>query len=39
MKIAVDRTNYKYIKNDGNEYIYVFDNEKLSNLLKTNLQN
>ena len=37
MKIAVDRTNYKYIKNDGNEYIYVFDNEKLSNLLKTNL--
>lgn len=37
MKIAIDKTNYKYIKNDGNEYIYVFDEEKLDDLLKTNL--
>ena len=37
MKIAIDKTNYKYIKNDGNEYIYVFDDEKLDDLLKTNL--
>ena len=37
MKIAVDKTNYKYISKDNNEYVYVFDNEKLSSLLKTKL--
>ena len=37
MKIAVDKFNYKQIKNDGNEYIYLFDKEPLKNLLATNL--
>lgn len=36
MKIAVDKTNYNLIK-DNNEYIYLFENETLKDLLKTNL--
>ena len=37
MKIAVDKTNYKQIPNDNNEYIYIFDNEEINDLLKTKL--
>lgn len=36
MKIAVDKTNYNLIK-DNNEYIYLFENESLKDLLKTKL--
>ena len=37
MKIAVDKNTYQIAKNDKNEYIYLFENEMLENLLKTNL--
>lgn len=37
MKIAVDKNTYKKIKNDGKEYIYLFDNETLEELEKTKL--
>lgn len=37
MKIGVDKRNYKQIKNDGNEYIYLFDDENFDELNKTNL--
>ena len=37
MKILVDKKSYKVIKNDGNEYIYLFDDEPLESLLETNL--
>ena len=37
MKIAVDKTNYKDISNDNNEYIYVFNDESFKDLLKTKL--
>ena len=37
MKIAVDKTNYNLIKNDNNEYIYIFKDENINDLLKTNL--
>lgn len=36
MKIAVDKYNYRQIKDD-NEYIYLFDNETLKELEATNL--
>ena len=36
MKIAVDKLNYRQIKDD-NEYIYLFDNETLKELENTNL--
>lgn len=36
MKIACDETNFRQIK-DNNEYIYVFKNEPLQDLIKTNL--
>lgn len=36
MKITVDKTNYNLIK-DNNEYIYLFDDERLKDLLKTKL--
>jgi glycosyltransferase involved in cell wall biosynthesis len=36
MIIACDRFNYKQIKDD-NDYIYVFEDEPLQDLLKTNL--
>lgn len=36
MKIAVDKHNYKEIK-DNNEYIYLFDNEPLKDLIETKL--
>ena len=34
MKIAIDK-NCKVVKNDGNEYIYLFNNESLDELLET----
>ena len=37
MKIAVDKNTYKVTKKDGNEYIYLFDNENYQELLKTGL--
>ena len=37
MKIAVDKTNYKQIKDDNNEYIFLFDDEPLEFLMSTNL--
>ena len=37
MKIAVDKNNYKSIKKDGNEYIYLFEKESVKDLLKTKL--
>ena len=37
MKIAVDKNTYKVAKKDGNEYIYLFDNEPYQDLLKTKL--
>ena len=36
MKIAVDKSNYNLIKNN-NEYVYLFDDENLQDLLKTKL--
>ena len=37
MKIAIDKNTYKAIKNDGNEYIYLFDDETYKELLKIGL--
>lgn len=37
MRIAVDKNNYTQIKNDGNEYILLYDSEPLDFLLSTNL--
>ena len=37
MKIAVDKNTYQVAKNDGNEYIYLFDDEQLDTLLNTKL--
>ena len=37
MRIAVDKNTYKKIKKDGNDYIYLFDNETLDELIKTGL--
>ena len=37
MKIAIDKNTYKSIKNDGNEYIYLFDTETYKELLETKL--
>ena len=37
MKIAVDKNSYKAAKKDGNEYIYLFDNEPFEDLIKTKL--
>lgn len=36
MKIAVDKSNYNLIK-DNNEYIYIFKDENINDLLKTKL--
>ena len=35
MKIAVDKNSIKAV-NEKNEFIYLFDNEPLEELLKTN---
>ena len=37
MKIAVDKNSYKVAKNDGNKYIYLFEDEPLEQLMKTKL--
>lgn len=37
MKIAVDKNSYKAAKNDGNEYIYLYEDESLEDLMKTRL--
>ena len=37
MKIAIDKNTIGSIKNDSNEYIYLFDNERLEELLATKL--
>jgi len=37
MKIAIDKNTLNVAKNDGNEYIYLFDDENYDELLKTNL--
>ncbi len=37
MKIAIDKNSVGIIKKDDNEYIYLFDNEPLEELLKTKL--
>ena len=37
MKIAVDKTSLSAVKDDGNEYIYLFNDEKLKDLKKLNL--
>lgn len=37
MKIAIDKNSMDAVKNDGNEYIYLFDKEPFEELLKTKL--
>lgn len=37
MKIAVNQDSIHLVKNDGNEYIYLFDKEDINTLLKTKL--
>lgn len=37
MKIAIDKNSVNVAKNDGNEYLYLFDNEEYKDLLKTGL--
>lgn len=37
MKIAIDNTCKCAFKNDGNDYIYLFDDESLEDLIKTGL--
>jgi cellulose synthase/poly-beta-1,6-N-acetylglucosamine synthase-like glycosyltransferase len=37
MKIAVDKNTIKFIKKDSNDYVYLFDNEPLDELLKIGL--
>ena len=37
MKIAVDKNSYKVAKDDGNKYIYLFEDEPLEELMKPKL--
>ena len=37
MKIVVDKNSWQVAKNDGNEYIYVYKDESLQDLMKTKL--
>ena len=37
MKVAVDKNTYKKIKKDKNEYIYLFNDEPLEELIETKL--
>ena len=37
MIIAIDKNSYQIPKKDGNEYIYLFNDERLDTLLNTNL--
>lgn len=38
MKVAIDKNSKRVVKDDDNEYIYLFDKEKLGELLKFNLR-
>lgn len=38
MIVAVDKYNYKLRKNDGNEYVYVFDYEPLQDLINKKMR-
>ena len=38
MKIAIDKNSYKVAKKDKNEYIYIFKDETLDELLQTGLR-
>lgn len=37
MRIAVDKNSYQVAKNDGNEYIYIYSNESLKEIMATRL--
>ena len=37
MKIAVDKNSYQVAKDDGNKYIYLYEDEPLEDLIKTKL--
>ena len=37
MKIAIDKNSIIAVKNNKNEYIYLFENEEYKDLLKTGL--
>lgn len=37
MKIAVDKNSWQAAKNDGNKYIYLYEDEDLKDLMKTKL--
>jgi len=37
MVIAVDKNSYQVAENDGNEYVYLYDDEDLEDLMKTKL--
>ena len=37
MKIAVDKNSYQVAKDDGNKYIYLYEDEPLEQLMKTKL--
>ena len=37
MKVAIDKNSVNIAKKNSNEYVYLFDNEELDELLKTNL--
>lgn len=37
MKIAVDKNSYQVAKDDGNSYIYLYEDETLEDLMKTKL--
>ena len=38
MKIAVDKDTWQVATNDGNEYVYIYEDEDLKDLMKTHLQ-
>ena len=37
LKIAVDKNSWQFAKNDGNKYIYLYEDEDLKDLMKTKL--
>lgn len=37
MRIAVDKNSWQVAKNDGNKYIYLYEDESLQDLMKTRL--
>ena len=37
MKIAVDKNSYQVAKDDGNKYVYLFEDEPLKDLMATKL--